>query len=77
APARVVGELLWLTDLAAAFGLLDAYECADFARVLKQVQLDTGETVWSWIYVLADPDAIQHGSLLPHGDWVRFWNEQR
>ena len=34
---RVVGELLWLTDLAATFGLLDAYEGEDFARVIKQV----------------------------------------
>lgn len=75
--ARVVGELLWLTDLAATFGLLDAYEGEDFARVLKQVQLDSGETVWSWIYVLADADAVQHGRLLTHGDWVKFWTENQ
>src|SRR5215207_3369560 len=29
---RVVGEVLWLTELAATFGLLDAYEGEDFAR---------------------------------------------
>jgi len=66
--SQVVGELLWLTELPATFGLLDAYEGENYARVLKQVQLASGETVWSWIYVLAEPDAIQHGSLLAHGD---------
>ncbi|HEX4419877.1 MAG TPA: gamma-glutamylcyclotransferase family protein [Kofleriaceae bacterium] len=77
APYRVRGELLWLTELPATFGLLDAYEGDDFARVIKQVELGTGEVIWSWIYVLADPDAIKHGSLLEHGDWVRFWTEQQ
>lgn len=76
AESQVIGELLWLTDLPATFGLLDAYEGENYARVLKQVQLATGETVWGWIYVLAEPDAIQHGSLLAHGDWVRYWTEQ-
>src|SRR3954470_20262608 len=28
---RVEGEVLWLTELAATFGLLDAYEGNDFA----------------------------------------------
>src|SRR3954463_6943678 len=47
---RVHGEVLWLTDLAATFGLMDAYEGSDFARVIKQVTLATGEEVWTWIY---------------------------
>jgi gamma-glutamylcyclotransferase (GGCT)/AIG2-like uncharacterized protein YtfP len=74
--SRVIGELLWLRELPATFGLLDAYEGDDFARVIKQVRADAGETVWAWIYVLADPDAIRHGSLLPDGDWVRYWSAQ-
>src|SRR3954466_641370 len=41
-PSRVVGEVLWLTELPATFGLLDAYEGQDFARVIKQVTLETG-----------------------------------
>ena len=73
---RVVGEVLWLTDLPATFGLLDAYEGQDFARVIKQVTLETGEEVWTWIYTLADPGAARHGSLIPSGDWVAYWNEQ-
>jgi gamma-glutamylcyclotransferase (GGCT)/AIG2-like uncharacterized protein YtfP len=73
---KVVGELLWLTDLAATFGLLDAYEGEDFARVIKQVNLDTGEPVWAWIYTLADPAAIKLGTLIEDGDWVRYWTEQ-
>jgi len=74
---RVIGEVLWLTDLPATFGLLDAYEGEDFARVIKQVELDTGEPVWTWIYVLADPDTAGHGTLIEHGDWARYAREQR
>lgn len=74
---RVIGEVLWLTDLAATIGLLDAYEGDDFARVIKQVELDTGESVWAWIYVLADPDMAQHGALLEHSDWARYQRERQ
>lgn len=75
-PGRVVGELLWLTELPATFGLLDAYEGEEFARVIKQVTLDSGEPVWSWIYVLSDPEAVKHGSLIEHGDWARYLLER-
>jgi gamma-glutamylcyclotransferase (GGCT)/AIG2-like uncharacterized protein YtfP len=82
---HVVGEVIWLADLAATFGLLDAYEGNDFARVLKQVTVSAdatdaglvaGDQIWTWIYALADPNAIQHGSLIEDGDWVRHWAEQ-
>ena len=73
---RVRGEVLWLTELAATFGLLDAYEGEDFARVIKRVTLASGEEVWTWIYTLADPAAVKLGSLIPDGDWVRYWTEQ-
>ncbi len=72
---KVTGELLWLTELAATFGLLDAYEGEDFARIIKQVTLETGEAVWAWIYTLSDPAAIKLGTLIPDGDWVRYWTE--
>jgi gamma-glutamylcyclotransferase (GGCT)/AIG2-like uncharacterized protein YtfP len=75
-PSRVVGELLWLTELPATFGLLDAYEGDEFARIIKQVTLDTGEAVWSWIYVLSDPEAVKHGTLIEHGDWARHMLER-
>jgi gamma-glutamylcyclotransferase (GGCT)/AIG2-like uncharacterized protein YtfP len=74
---RVIGEVLWLTDLPATFGLLDAYEGDDFARVIKQVELDTGEALWTWIYVLADPDTVRHATRIEHGDWARYVREQR
>jgi len=77
ASGRVLGEVLWLTELAATFGLLDAYEGEDFVRVITQVTLETGEQVWSWIYTLADPRATRHGTLIPDGDWVRYWTEQQ
>jgi gamma-glutamylcyclotransferase (GGCT)/AIG2-like uncharacterized protein YtfP len=73
---RVVGELLWLSDLAATFGLLDAYEGADFARVIKQVTTEAGEEVWAWIYTLSDPGSLKHGMLIEDGDWVRYWTAQ-
>jgi gamma-glutamylcyclotransferase (GGCT)/AIG2-like uncharacterized protein YtfP len=72
---RVTGEILWLTDLPATFGLLDAYEGADFARVITQVTTHEGE-VWSWIYTLSDPQTIKLGTLIADGDWVRYWTEQ-
>jgi gamma-glutamylcyclotransferase (GGCT)/AIG2-like uncharacterized protein YtfP len=75
-PLRVVGEVLWLTELPATFGLLDAYEGPEFARVIKQVTLASGEAVWTWIYVLSDPDAVKHGRLLEGGDWERYVREQ-
>ena len=75
-PSRVVGELLWLTELPATFGLLDAYEGEEFARIIKQVTLETGESVWSWIYVLSDPEAVKHGTLIEHGDWARYMLER-
>ena len=74
-PHRVIGEVLWLTDLPATFGLLDAYEGDEFARVLQQAVLDTGEALWTWIYALADPDTARHGTLIEHGDWTRFARE--
>src|SRR5688572_25737209 len=73
---RVVGEVVWLTDLAATFGLLDAYEGEDFARVIKQVKTESGDELWAWIYTLADPGAIKLGTLIGDGDWVRYWTEQ-
>jgi gamma-glutamylcyclotransferase (GGCT)/AIG2-like uncharacterized protein YtfP len=72
----VLGEVLWLNELPATFGVLDAYEGADFARVIQQVTLDTGEAVWAWIYSLADPAAAAHGTLIADGDWVRYWTQQ-
>ncbi len=73
---RVLGEVLWLTELAATFGLLDAFEGDDFARIITQVTLESGETLWTWIYALADPAAIKLGTLIPDGDWLRYWTEQ-
>jgi gamma-glutamylcyclotransferase (GGCT)/AIG2-like uncharacterized protein YtfP len=74
---RVVGEVIWLDELAATFALLDAYEGQDFARVIKKVTIDeTNEQAWAWVYTLSDPAAVKFGTLIEHGDWVRYWNEQ-
>ncbi|HEY5928427.1 MAG TPA: gamma-glutamylcyclotransferase family protein [Kofleriaceae bacterium] len=74
---RVEGEVIWLTELAATFGLLDAYEGQDFVRVIRKVHLeDTDDPVWAWVYTLSDPAAVKFGTVIQHGDWVRYWNEQ-
>src|SRR5512140_755933 len=39
----VRGEVVWLTELAATFALLDAYEGQDFVRMIRQVRLESGE----------------------------------
>jgi gamma-glutamylcyclotransferase (GGCT)/AIG2-like uncharacterized protein YtfP len=71
----IVGELVWLRDLAAAFALLDAYEGEDFLRILKKVRLESGEDEWGWCYVLADPRLAEAGTTVPSGDWVRWLSE--
>ena len=73
---RVLGEVLWLSQLAATFALLDAYEGADFVRVIRQVTTEADEALWAWIYVLADPGTIKLGTRIADGDWVRYRNEQ-
>ena len=69
----VVGELMWLQELAAAFALLDAYEGGDFVRVLKRTWRADGSEAWAWCYVLADPGAGAMGAPIPDGDWPRYW----
>ena len=51
--------------------------CQDFARVIRKVNIEeTGEQIWAWVYTLSDPSAVKFGTLIQHGDWVRYWNEQ-
>lgn len=67
----VIGELVWLTELAAAFALLDAYEGKDFIRVLKQIRCEDEEE-WAWCYVLAERRTADAGTVIPSGDWRQF-----
>lgn len=76
APGTVMGELVWLRDLAAAFALLDAYEGDDFIRILKRIRRADGGEEWAWCYVLADPGLAAAGAPIPHGDWARWRAEQ-
>ncbi len=85
---KVVGELLWLEDLAATLAMLDAYEGHDFVRIVRQVMLPSGigvdgrlnaqaknVTVWAWVYTLADPQTAALAEQIIDGDWVRYWRE--
>ena len=69
---RVVGEMMTLSDLAAAFALLDAYEGEDFTRSLQEVELGDGTTVWAWCYVLRSPALAEEGEPIPGGDWAEY-----
>jgi gamma-glutamylcyclotransferase (GGCT)/AIG2-like uncharacterized protein YtfP len=69
---RVVGEMMTLSDLAAAFALLDAYEGEDFMRSLQEVELGDGTTVWAWCYVLRTPALAEEGEPIPGGDWAEY-----
>jgi len=68
----VVGEMMVLSDLAAAFALLDAYEGEEFTRTLQEVTLADGSQVWAWCYILASPDLAEGAELIESGDWVRY-----
>lgn len=68
----VHGELVWLTGLAAAFALLDAYEGDDFIRVLKKVSRDGTDDDYAWVYVLADPRLAEVATPVPEGDWAAW-----
>ena len=70
---RVIGELVWLTDLAAAFALLDAFEGADFVRVLRPCRLADGSEQIAWCYLLADPRTTALATPIKDGDWVAYW----
>jgi gamma-glutamylcyclotransferase (GGCT)/AIG2-like uncharacterized protein YtfP len=68
----VRGELLWLSDLAAALPLLDEYEGEDFARVERSVELEDGTRVTAWCYVLSDPSSVAGAEVVPGGDWISY-----
>jgi gamma-glutamylcyclotransferase (GGCT)/AIG2-like uncharacterized protein YtfP len=73
---HVRGELMWLSDLAAALALLDAYEGTDFVRMLRPViRSASGIEEPAWVYALADPAAVHLAEPIPDGDWVRYWEE--
>ena len=74
--AVVVGELLWLQELAAALPLLDAYEGEEFRRVLRLARRADGASMYAWCYMLADAATAATGALIPHGDWTR-WRRER
>lgn len=69
---RVIGELMTLSDLAAAFALLDAYEGEEFTRALQEVELGDGKVLWAWCYVLASPSLAEEGEPIPGGDWAAY-----
>ena len=75
AKTTIVGEIVTLDDLAAAFALLDAYEGDDFIRVLKAAKLADGGDTWAWVYVLADPAFAANGELIPSGNWTSYTRE--
>jgi gamma-glutamylcyclotransferase (GGCT)/AIG2-like uncharacterized protein YtfP len=68
----VIGEVLELDELAAAFALLDAYEGDDYEREMREVTLADGSRVWAWCYLLKDPASIRRAERIDSGDWVAY-----
>jgi len=68
----VIGEIVELTDLAAAFALLDAYQGDDFIRLLKLAKLEDGTETYAWTYVLADERIADEGEPILSGDWIKY-----
>lgn len=66
----VVGELVWLTDIASTLQRLDDYEGDEFLRVVRPMQLPSGQTMSAWIYELTDAPAVG-SEIIESGDWVR------
>jgi gamma-glutamylcyclotransferase (GGCT)/AIG2-like uncharacterized protein YtfP len=72
ADETMVGEVLELTDLAAAIPLLDNFQGEEFVRVLKPARLTDGSEVWAWVYMLADPERIAGATPIPGGDYLAW-----
>jgi len=76
-PDDAIAQVAGLPDVTSAVGgltLVAQHETGTVPNV--SVTLETGEQVWAWIYTLADPGAVKLGTLIPDGDWVRYWTEQ-
>lgn len=71
-PDTVIGEVVELSDLTAAFALLDAYEGDDFIRIIKTAALRDGSDVPAWVYVLADERMVEGAVKIADGDWVEY-----
>jgi gamma-glutamylcyclotransferase (GGCT)/AIG2-like uncharacterized protein YtfP len=74
---HVVGEVVEINDLAAAFPLLDAFEGEDYARILKKATLASGEEVWAWVYMLANPELAEGAEQIESGDFVAWSAAQK
>jgi len=68
----VVGEVVTISELAAAFALLDAYEGDDFLRSLQKVDLLDGSHAWTWCYLLRRPHDLVGADPIHSGDWAEF-----
>jgi gamma-glutamylcyclotransferase (GGCT)/AIG2-like uncharacterized protein YtfP len=69
---KVVGEVMTLADLAAAFALLDAYEGDEFVRTLQEVEIADGSRLFAWCYLLAEPSLADESEPVPGGDWDEY-----
>lgn len=56
---------------AAVLARLDEYEGDEYVRLVRPVQLPTGEQVDAWVY-LGDPTPAQALPRLEHGDWRAY-----
>lgn len=68
----VVGDVLWLTDVASTLRRLDDYEGDEYTRIVCPVALQSGRATTAWCYELTSSAAMIRGTLIESGDWVRY-----
>jgi gamma-glutamylcyclotransferase (GGCT)/AIG2-like uncharacterized protein YtfP len=66
------GELLTLTDLAAALPALDAYEGRRLHAHPGRDPPTAAGRGWAWIYVLVSSELAQGAPVIADGDWVTY-----
>lgn len=67
----ITGELITLTDVAAALAWLDDYEGDEFTR--REIDVETAAgPVRAWVYAVEAPAVMAAGTPVPGGDWVAY-----
>lgn len=72
---KVLGDLYVLADERAVFGVLDRYEGDNFCRRNGTINLENGNKIVAWIYLLSKPGAGLR--VIPGGDYMRFTKQFR
>ena len=73
APSLRWSLALWMGLVA----LSPALSVAETPEPTDEAPLAAPEDVAPDAQAVTDPGAIKHGTLIPDGDWMRFWREHQ